>query len=75
MTCDAVDGKHARNTKQSTPLGAVAPWLTRARQLPWYETIRGGLRVFVFVSVHQGSIQGSPVFVLWYLIIFDPQVR
>eukprot|EP00434_Breviolum_minutum_P027934 symbB.v1.2.024715.t1/scaffold2360.1/size81400/2 len=23
MTCDAVDGKHARNTKQSTPLGAV----------------------------------------------------
>ena len=26
MTCDAVDGKHARNTKQSTPLGAVVPW-------------------------------------------------
>ena len=26
MTCDAVDGKHARNTKQSTPLGAVALW-------------------------------------------------
>ena len=23
MTCDAVDGKHARRTKQSTPLGAV----------------------------------------------------
>ena len=23
MTCDAVDGKHARQTKQSTPLGAV----------------------------------------------------
>ena len=29
MTCDAVDGKHARNTKQSTPLGAVALWTLR----------------------------------------------
>lgn len=31
MTCDAVDGKHARNTKQSTPLGAVAACLTLPR--------------------------------------------
>ena len=40
MTCDAVDGKHARNTKQSTPLGAVVPWALHL----------GGSFFFVFVG-------------------------